>query len=267
MSRVLTAGVLLLMAVVVPAPRLHGQAEQTDQKAPAFEVASVKLHTTSGINERSGIEEHSGSIRVENLPLKGLIEAAYGVRDYQFSGPSWLNTVRYDVVAKPPAGFTQLRPLLQSLLTDRFKLTAHHESKEMGVYELVVAKSGSKLHESTGPRTFFTARPALISGARVSMRELVAALSGLLDRPVTDHTGLLSVYDVKAQWTPDQLRDFKASADLPPGTLPRINGTPFDPDGPSIFTALQEQLGLKLESAKGPVEVLVIDHIEKPTPD
>jgi uncharacterized protein (TIGR03435 family) len=269
MGRVLTAGVLILAAVAVRVPGLHGQAAQPDQKAPAFEVASVKLHTTSGLNERSGIDETAGSIRVENLPLKGLIEAAYDVRDYQFTGPSWLNTVRYDVVAKPPAGFTQpqLRPLLQSLLTDRFKLTAHHESKEMGVYELVVAKSGSKLHESTGPRTFFTARPALISGTRVSMRELAGALSGLLDRPVTDYTGLLSVYDVKVQWTPDQLRDFKASADLPPGTLPRINGAPFDPDGPSVFTAVQEQLGLKLESTKGPVDVLVIDHVEKPTED
>jgi uncharacterized protein (TIGR03435 family) len=77
----------------------------------------------------------------------------------------------------------------------------------------------------------------------------------------------MGVYDVKVQWTPDQLRDFKASADLAPGTLPRINGAPFDPDGPSIFTAVQEQLGLKLESTKGPVELLVIDHIERPTPD
>jgi uncharacterized protein (TIGR03435 family) len=221
------------------------------------------------MNERSGIEENPGLIRIENLPLKGLIEAAYGVRDYQFIGPSWLNTVRYDIVAKPPAASTQppLRPLLQSLLMDRFRLTVHHESKEMSVYELVVAKSGSKFQESKGPRTFFTARPALISGTAVSMRELAAALSGLLDRPATDHTGLMGVYDVKVQWTPDQLRDFKASADLAPGTLPRINGAPFDPDGPSIFTAVQEQLGLKLESTKGPVELLVIDHIERPTPD
>ena len=267
MRRLLTA--LLLAAIAVPLPGLHSQAAQSsDQKAPAFEVASVKLHTTSGINERSGIEETPGLVRVENLPLKALIEAAYGVRDYQFSGPGWLDTVRYDVVAKPAAGTqSQLQPLLQALLAERFRLAVHHEPKEMSAYELVVAKSGSKLSESTGPRTFFTARPALIDGTRVSMTELIAALSRLLGRPAVDHTGLVGVYDVKVQWTPDQLRDFKASPDLPPNTLPRVNGVPFDPEGPSIFTALQQQLGLKLESTRGPVDVVVIDHVEKPTPD
>jgi len=220
----------------------------SDAKSLAFEVASVKLHTTSGINERSGIEESPSSIRVENLPLKALIETAYGVKDFQFTGPSWLDTVRYDVVAKPPVGFTQpqLQPLLQTLLADRFKLVAHHESKEMSVYELTVAKAGSKLKESAGPRTFFTARPGLISGTRVSMRELTAALSRLLDRSVTDHTDLMGLYDMKVDWTPDS-----ATGDL----------------GVSLFTAIQEQLGLKLESTRGPVDVLVIDHIERPTPD
>src|SRR5215468_2629983 len=123
----------------------------SDAKSLAFEVASVKLHTTSGINERSGIEESQSSIRVENLPLKALIETAYGMKDYQFTGPSWLDTVRYDVVAKPPVSFTkppigftqsQLQPLLRALLADRFKLVVHHESKEMSGYELRVAKSG-----------------------------------------------------------------------------------------------------------------------------
>jgi uncharacterized protein (TIGR03435 family) len=222
--------------------------QASDAKSPALEVASVKLHTTSGINERSGIEETPSSIRVENLPLKALIETAYGVKDYQFIGPSWLDTVRYDVIAKPPVAFTksQLQPLLQTLLADRFKLVVHHESKLMSVYELMVAKAGSKLKESVGPRTFFTARPGLISGTQVSTRELVVALSRLLDRSVTDHTNLAGLYDVKVDWTPDS-----ATGDL----------------GVFLFTAIQEQLGLKLESTKGPVEVLVIDHLEKPTPD
>jgi uncharacterized protein (TIGR03435 family) len=177
-----------------------------------------------------------------------LIETAYGVRDDQLSGPGWIETVRYDVVAKPPAGVTQsqLRPMLQSLLAERFRLVAHHESKDKRVYELVVVKSGSKLRESTGPRTFFTSRPALISGTRVSMRELAAALSSLLDRQVVERTGLSGVYDVKVQWTPDS-----TSGDLEV----------------SLFTAVQEQLGLKLESSTGAVDVLVIDHIERPTLD
>jgi uncharacterized protein (TIGR03435 family) len=243
MLRVVRVAVTILLIAVVTRLR----AQSADQKPVAFEVASVKLHTTSGINERSGIEENASAIRVENLPLKNLIEAAYGVRDYQFSGPGWLNE-RYDIVAKPPPGFThaQFQPLLQTLLADRFKLSAHRETKEMSVYELVAVKSGATLRESTGPRTFFTSRPSLISGTRVSMREFTAALSGLLDRTVIEHTGLTGLYDVKVQWTPDS-----AAGDL----------------GVSLFTAIQEQLGLKLESSRGPVEMLVIDHVEKPTAD
>jgi uncharacterized protein (TIGR03435 family) len=228
---------------------LNAQAAQTDMAlALAFEVASVKLHTTSGINERSGIEETPGLIRVENLPLKGLIEAAYGVKDYQFSGPGWLDTARYDVLAKPPAGFTQsqLRPLLQTMLADRFKLKVHYRSNEMAAYGLVIAKSRSKLQESTGSRTFFTARPGLISGTRVSMHELAAALSGILDRPTADQTGLHAAYDVKVQWTPDS-----ATGDL----------------GVSLFTALTEQLGLRLVPTRNLVDVLVVDQVERPTPD
>lgn len=229
------------MSVAAPAVRLGGQ-------APAFEVSSIKVHTSSGINERSGIDERPSVVRVENLPLKALIETAYGVRDYQLSGPSWIETARYDVVAKPPAGVTQsqLRPMLQSLLAERFKLVLHHESKDMGIYDLMLAKSGSTLQESKGPRTFFTSRPALISGTRVSMQELATALSSLLDRQVIERTGLSGVYDVKVQWTPDS-----ATGDL----------------GVSLFTAIQEQLGLKLESKSGAVDVLVIDHVERPAVD
>jgi uncharacterized protein (TIGR03435 family) len=234
------------VALVLTATSLRAQTP--DAKPLAFEVASVKLHTTSGIGQRSGIEENGAAIRVENLPLRALIEAAYGIRDYEFVGPNWLASERYDVVAKPPSGFThaQFQPLLQALLADRFKLRVHHETKQMGVYELVVAKAGARLRESTGPRTFFTARQALISGTRVSMRELASAVSRLLDREVIESTGLSGVYDVRVEWTPDS-----ATGDL----------------GISLFTAVQEQLGLKLESANAPIDVLVIDHVEKPTSD
>jgi uncharacterized protein (TIGR03435 family) len=136
----------------------------------------------------------------------------------------------------------------------------------MSVYELVVAKSGSKLQESKGPRTFFTARPALISGTAVSMRELAAALSGLLDRPATDHTGLMGVYDVKVQWTPDQLRDFKASATFARHAAPDL----WRPVRSRRTVDLHGRAGTtrsEIESTKGPVELLVIDHIERPTPD
>jgi uncharacterized protein (TIGR03435 family) len=237
------------MVATFATAQLAGEAGQApDQKSPTFEVASVKRHTTSGTSERSGIEETPGLIRVENMPLRALIEEAYGVRDYQFSGPGWLNSERYDILAKPRARYTHddVRSMFQALLADRFRLVVHHESKQIGAYELVVVKSGSRLRESTGPRTFFTARPALISGTRVSIRELAAALSRLLDRPTTDRTELGGVYDVKLQWTQDS-----ATGDI----------------GTSIFTALQEQLGLKLESTRASVDVVVVDHVEKPTPD
>ncbi len=242
MRLLLTGWLVLAFATAQPA------AQAADQASLAFEVASVKLHTTSGINERSGIEETPGLIRAENLPLKMLIQIAYEVRNYQFSGPSWLDSVRYDVVAKPPAGYTrsQFRSMLQVLLTDRFKLAVHHESKQIGAYELIVGRSGLKLQESTGPRTFFTTRPGLISGTRVSMRELASALAGLLERPTSDHTDLTGLYDVKLEWTPDS-----ATGDV----------------GISIFTALQEQLGLKLEAARASVDMLVVDRVERPTPD
>jgi uncharacterized protein (TIGR03435 family) len=244
-----TFGVVLLSGVMFGSSAAVIAQAQADQKPLTFEVASVKPHTTSGVNERSGVEETQGLVRVENLPLRALIEEAYGVMDYQFSGPSWLDSERYQIVAKPGrAGYTRsdYRSMLQNLLADRFKLVVHHESKQVGAYELVVVKTGSKLHESTGPRTFFTARPGLISGTRASTRELAAALSRLLHRPTTDQTELAGVYDVKLEWTPDS-----ATGDL----------------GTSIFTALQEQLGLKLESTKAPVDVIVVDHVERPAPD
>jgi uncharacterized protein (TIGR03435 family) len=93
------------------------------------------------------------------------------------------------------------------------------------------------------------------------------SLRPFVNRNVVDRTGLTGKFDLELEWTPDQLRDLKPSADLPPGAQPLLNGVPFDPNGPSIFTALQEQLGLKLESAKGPVDVLIIDSVERPTED
>ena len=99
------------------------------------------------------------------------------------------------------------------------------------------------------------------------MAQILQFLSPAVNRVVVDRTGPTGRFDLDLEWTPDQLREFKASADGPLGTLPQINGLPFDPNGPSIFTALQEPLGLKLESTKGPVDVLVIEHAEPPTPD
>jgi uncharacterized protein (TIGR03435 family) len=217
--------------------------------AQQFEAASVKVHAVSGIpgtNERSGIDEGKGTIRVENLPLRGLIQAAYGVREYQFSGPDWLAGIRYDIVAKPPEGYThaQFQPLMQALLAERFHLAVHRESKQVAGYALVVAKGTTKMHEATAPRSYFTSRPGLISCTSATVKELVGALAGRLGRPVVDRTELMGAYDIKLEWAPD---GDATTAD----TLP------------SLFTALRDQLGLRLETEKVAVEVVVVDRVEK----
>src|SRR5215470_4406983 len=115
-----------------------------------FEAATVKSHTpanTPGVNERSGIDEGKGTIRIENMALRAIIQMAYGIRGYQFSGPDWLDGARFNITAKTPEGYTrdQLRPMLQNLLAERFKLAVHHEEKQVAGYTLVVAKGGSKM--------------------------------------------------------------------------------------------------------------------------
>jgi uncharacterized protein (TIGR03435 family) len=215
--------------------------------AQQFEAASVKLHVSTapqGAQEVSGVDDRPGTIRITNLPLAAVIRVAYGVKNYQFSGPAWLNDVRYDVDAKTPEGYTrqQLRPLLRTLLADRFKLAVHHESKDVAGYALVVAKSGQKFHEADRARDYFTSRPGLISCRSATMQDLAGALAGRLGRPVEDKTGLAAAYDLKLEWTPDE----NASDVLP-----------------TLFTALQEQLGLRLETQKVSVDVVIVDHIEK----
>jgi uncharacterized protein (TIGR03435 family) len=138
-------------------------------------------------------------------------------------------------------------------LAGRFKLAVHRESKETSGYALVIAKGGTKLQESGGPRGYFTVRTGLISGTRVSLRELTRALEGRLNRPVVDNTGLTAMYDIKLEWTPDQVPR------PPDGGDERLGPDP----GPSLFTALQDQLGLRLQTHKVPVDLVIVDHVEK----
>ena len=220
-----------------------------------FEEASIRLHSAASPSSgRSGIEETPGLIRIENLTLKAIIQAAYGVKDFQFTGPAWLDTVSFDIVAKPPAGYSreQLQPLLRGLLADRFKLAVHQDSKETGGFGLVVAAGGLKLHEATKPRGFFTVRPGLIDGARVTPAQLAGALSRMLGRPVVDKTGLGEAYEVRLEWTPDTM----------PSGGGGDNSEPGEP-GLSIFTALHDQLGLRLQTQKVLVDVVIIDHVER----
>jgi uncharacterized protein (TIGR03435 family) len=162
-----------------------------------------------------------------------------------------------------------MKLMTRTLLADRFKLVVHGETREMPIYALVLARRdgtlGPQFHHSTVDCTASTARCGAgktgdftMHGEAIPMGQLLVGLLPWVDRFIVDRTGLTGIFDVDLQWTPGR---------LPPGAGPPGGPPPVDPNRPSIFTAVQEQLGLKLESAKGPVDVLVIDHIERPTED
>jgi uncharacterized protein (TIGR03435 family) len=245
----------------VPAPCVAGA-------RATFDVSTVKASQTSS---------HSSSMRsmADSLTATGalrlMIMNAYGLRDFQITGgPDWVNTATWEVAAKidppdkaPPKAdpaydaFNARRSQrLQSLLADRFGLKCHMVTKELPVYELVLAKGGSKLKETTaeeGKRgsTNIHGQDHKSTGTftGITTKALAATLSGETGRTVVDKTGLTASYDFTLTWASD---DQPTAADADTAS------------GPTIFTALQEQLGLKLESSKGPVEVLVIDSVEKP---
>jgi uncharacterized protein (TIGR03435 family) len=245
---IISCGILGFACAVV-----FGQA--TAKSNIAFEVALIKPHL-AGSTGRTGIEEDPSQVRIENLSLRTLIAISYGVKGTeQLAGPDWLSTATFDIVAKPPIGYKheQLQFLLRNLLADRFKLTVHHETKLISAFALVVAKNGLKLHEAVGPRSYLTVRPGLIGGKRRSIGELAGGLTSVLGRAVRDQTGLGAMYDLKLEWTPD----------APPPTPDEAEAGSAPETGPSLFTALQEQLGLRLESLKVPGDVVVVDHIEK----
>jgi uncharacterized protein (TIGR03435 family) len=212
---------------------------------PAFEVASVKVDHSEG---RGGQLKTLGQgVEFTNSTLQACIRWAYDLRDFQIIGaPGWLNTERYDILAKaaaPNASVQQKRLTLQTLLAERFKLQLHRERKEMPVYSLVIAKSGAKLQKTTSDASSSSDGRGSINDRGATAAILAKQLSTQLERIVVDKTGLTEKYDLKLEWAPE------LDADSAPG--------------PSVFTAIQEQLGLRLESAKGDVEVIVIDHIER----
>ena len=258
------------------------------QSAPApltFEVASIKPN--SGDDHRIGIQfMPGGGLRTTGTTLKFLITFAYDVRDFQVSGgPGWINSDRFDIMAKSDrdaaeggaddlrkmsdaqmkTATEQMRAKLQALLADRFQLTIHHETKDQPVYALVIGKNGSKLKESEvkqggDRRRMMRMGRSELNAEGVAIDMLTNTLSNVLGRPVIDRTGLKGNYDFKLTWTPDPGQAGGFGGPPPPGVEAP---PPPDPNGPSIFTAVQEQLGLRLESQKGPVDLIVIDKVEK----
>lgn len=272
---------------LVNAPQSEAAASTAESAGPkpSFEVASIKPNHSADrfIDMRMA---PGGRFTANNITAKQLIENAYDIRDFQISGgPKWLDSAKYDIVAKAADSpqkdentlsesernlfANQNRQRLQSLLASRFNLQCHSTTKEGTVYALVLAKNGPKLQaappgQERSPNRGMRMRPGQLDGQSATISFLARALSGQLGRTVVDKTGLTGLYNFTLQWTPDQQQAqmFKGPGAGPEGP---DGAPPPDASGPSIFTAVQEQLGLKLESAKGSVEILVIDHVEPPS--
>lgn len=291
-KRLLSVSGLLAVAApvmfgLVNAPQGRSQSpEMADAVLSSFEAASVKLNRSGDIRYSLSLQDPR-RFTATNITTKMLIQFAYNVRDFQLSGgPDWINSERYDIDAKISDSLVDeernltffqrqdlVRPMLQSLLSDRFGLKVIHETKQLPIYALVVAKSGSKLSQkSLTPSGSPTASPraSTLHSTGMSVFTLVGPVSAFADalsrlpelgRVVLGQTGLKGNYDFLLQWTPTDPTERPTGGD---GHGP-ANAHSSDTSGPSIFTAIQEQLGLKLESREGPVRILVIDHVEKPS--
>ena len=269
MKRTLAAAALLVLA--------SWTALAQPAAAPlSFEVASIKPappREVSKPNKIMRVEMDNGPERVTytNVSLRNLITAAYRIKEYQLSGPDWLNNDRYNLTANTPPHTTrdQVPAMLQALLAERFQLRIHRESKELPVYALVVAKSGSKMHPSPSlDREGAGLRwgPGHLIGRGVQMKELVTTLSTLAGRPVLDMTELPGAYDVTLEFAPDATMSVAAMkmSKMPAKPAEGPDGGGSDgANGPSIFTAVQEQLGLRLEPRKAPLDIIVVDHAER----
>jgi uncharacterized protein (TIGR03435 family) len=244
----------------------------------AFDAASIK---PSVAVDAFGVSTPPGRFRGTGLTLRLLIRYAYGVRDTQIVGtPPWGSTERFDIEATtgPTAvPLPQVPALVQQLLAERFHLVFHRETKEMPVFELTVDKDGAKLESAPDPKGpgapsqpvkegtprpgGFRASAGQVSGSAVPLTQLVQVLSTQLGRTVIDKTGLTGFYTFALTWTPDALKGKFGDG----GGPPLVNGIALDPNGPDLVTAVREQLGLKVQSSNGPVELIVVEHAEHPT--
>jgi len=246
------------------------------QPAPArpsfagFEVATIKP-AAPGEGGRWIRMLTTNEFAAKNHALKTLIAAAYNLSPRAISGgPAWVDSVRYDILARTPGGvrpnLNEQMSMLRSLLSDRFRLEFHREPQELRSYALTIAKAGPKLKESTvssdvapqgPPPLIFVVSPQLVRlpGRSATMVELASVLQrAALDDPVLDKTGLTARYDFDLEFTPDET------------VFGGVLGKGVDDSAkPGLFAAIQQQLGLKLEKTRGTVDVLVIDHVERPS--
>jgi uncharacterized protein (TIGR03435 family) len=263
-----------IAALAVPLAVGFTNAQQTGNSLGSFEVASIKP-TNPGATYMSVGFEPGGRFVAESIDVETLIRNAYDVHTFQISGgPGWITSAKYDIVAKPsdvePENPNETQRAesrkrhqqeLQGLLANRFHFKFHEITKEQPIYALVISKEGPKLQAAAAPRgTSIAMRPGQLTSYGISLPSLAANLSGLVNRIVHDKTGLSGLYAFTLQWAAEE------NAATPLGRTSDMGLDARDAsNAPSIFTAIQEQLGLKLEPARGPVSFLVIDHVERPT--
>jgi uncharacterized protein (TIGR03435 family) len=213
-------------------------------QTPAYEVASIKPNLSAG--SHSSTHGSTGQIVFTNVTLKRLIERAYKVKPFEITGPAWIEDVAFDITAKYPSGIQKEDDrtlMLRTLLTERFKLVVHRETKSMSGYALVSAKNGFRLQpvEPGGNDTHVEGgRVKVLTAKKISMDILAGIAADDLGETVVDQTGIAGVYDLELRWTSDDTGD-----------------------APSLFTALQDTLGLRLQPQKVPVEIVVVDHVER----
>jgi uncharacterized protein (TIGR03435 family) len=263
---------MAILVLVAGGVIASAQPPQSPTADVAFEVASIKPNVSA--SNSSTTRTVPGGFQATNAQVQWLISYGYDIRPNQIAGvPAWAESSRFDVLARAagdPSG-EEIRQMVRTLLAERFKLALHKEAREQPTYALVLARTdagpGPELKPSTrecsgggaspcGVNMTTDSRGGTLRGTAIALQDLAGTLTGIVGRTVVDRTGLTGAFDVTLRFT----RDTAAAGDS--NALRGIAG-----DAPSIFSALSEQLGLKLESARGPVEFLVIDRIEQPTPD
>jgi uncharacterized protein (TIGR03435 family) len=247
-----------------PAPKIPPMDANAN---PSFEVATIKPSKPD--DQRKGFIVGGGRFHVINQPLSQILCFAYDVQDKQLIGlPPWADTDKFDIDGKPDGegapSSKQWKGMLQKLVAERFKLTSHKDKKELPVYVLSVAKGGPKLTKSDGdpnglPGLFFRGKLGDLGVRNANMADFTGLMqSVVLDRPVIDETELTGRFDFTLLWTPDDSQFNGMGAKIPPPT--ENTSAP-----PNLYTAIQEQIGLKLDATKAPADVMVIDHVEKPS--
>jgi uncharacterized protein (TIGR03435 family) len=249
------AFVSLALCSILP---LTAQTDSPTRDHPSFDAASVKVSKIGEIgtegSRRESIEASPGSLTMRNVSLKSCLIWAYGVREYQIFGPAWLNDERYDITAKSaqPAPVEQLKAMLQTLLADRLDVRLHRETRELPVYVLIAGVNGPKLHRSTGngDSEVRTKDGSLIftNTSMSQFAEHLATIRRQVDRPVLDKTGIRGAFDFSLKFA-DNDADMREAM---------VRG-----EGPSVFSVVQQQLGIRLKPEQGPVEIIVIDHAQK----